>query len=269
MRLVFTSDLHGSVDLYRQLAALVDVEGVDAVVLGGDLFPSGLHADQEGFFREHMELILAGMDRPVYAIMGNNDWRANAHLLDDSPVVEHIHWRAVDLDGWRLFGYAFVDVTPFPLKDWEKWDDGERSNPDDRLAGIVTWPERREIVLDPADRRDTIERDLRGIAERHGVEDTIFVFHAPPHGTPLDLASRGHIGSVAIRRFVEMHSPPLTLHGHIHEAPHRSGSWAVHLGRSLAINPGQRPPRLHAAVVDLDERTARHTLFDGTEGFGG
>jgi len=38
---LFASDLHGSARRYRALAAVVERERPDAVLLGGDLLPSG------------------------------------------------------------------------------------------------------------------------------------------------------------------------------------------------------------------------------------
>jgi len=48
-----------------------------------------------------------------------------------------------------------------------------------------------------------------------------------------------HVGSRAIRAFIERHQPPLVLSGHIHESPRVSGSYRDAIGRTMAINPGQ------------------------------
>jgi hypothetical protein len=170
--------------------------------------------------------------------------------------------RLVDLYGHKVFGYAYVDITPFEIKDWEKFDNGTRTNVHDRLEGMVTFPERKNVRFDPADRSDTIEKDLAEVAERTDVTDTIFLFHAPPYGTHLDINERGHIGSMAIRDFITIVQPPMTLHGHIHDSPYFSDKWFTNLGTTLSVNPGQRPPRLHAAVIDLDKGIMAHTVFD-------
>lgn len=63
---------------------------------------------------------------------------------------------------------------------------------------------------------------------------TIFVSHTPPHGTKLDqLANGKHVGSTAIRRFIEIHSPDLCLTGHIHE-----GKGVDTIGSTRILNPG-------------------------------
>jgi hypothetical protein len=48
---------------------------------------------------------------------------------------------------------------------------------------------------------------------------TIFVPHAPPYGTRLDIIHSGiHVGSTAVRDFIEDKQPDLVICGHIHEA---------------------------------------------------
>jgi Icc-related predicted phosphoesterase len=66
-----------------------------------------------------------------------------------------------------------------------------------------------------------------------------------------------------VRAFIEQHQPPLTLHGHIHESPAVSGSYADRIGRTLCVNPGQSPDRLHAVIFDTDDLCATmcHTIF--------
>ena len=48
-----------------------------------------------------------------------------------------------------------------------------------------------------------------------------------------------HVGSRALRGFVERHQPPLLLSGHIHESPRVSSSYRDTLGRTVIVNPGQ------------------------------
>lgn len=68
----------------------------------------------------------------------------------------------------------------------------------------------------------------------------IFVAHQPPIDTKCDVAfdnlsptGMAHIGSVAIRKYVEEIQPRLGLFGHVHESP------AVDLlGKTVIVNPG-------------------------------
>ena len=63
---------------------------------------------------------------------------------------------------------------------------------------------------------------------------SLFVSHAPPHGTSVDkLTSGKHVGSKAIRRFIEKTSPDFCLVSHIHES-----RGADTVGNTPVVNPG-------------------------------
>ena len=72
-----------------------------------------------------------------------------------------------------------------------------------------------------------------------------------------------HVGSKALRAFIEQYAPPLTLHGHIHESPAMSGRYAVRLGSTWSINPGHDPLRFQAVTLDTDDLagTIEHTVL--------
>jgi predicted phosphodiesterase len=40
MKALFTSDLHGQIDLYRELLEVADSSSAEVLILGGDLLPS-------------------------------------------------------------------------------------------------------------------------------------------------------------------------------------------------------------------------------------
>ena len=49
--------------------------------------------------------------------------------------------------------------------------------------------------------------------------ETILMTHSPPHGTGMDRTEAGeHVGSKAIRKFIEREQPVLAISAHIHEA---------------------------------------------------
>ncbi|MCW8139339.1 MAG: hypothetical protein KIT58_10600, partial [Planctomycetota bacterium] len=111
----------------------------------------------------------------------------------------------------------------------------------------------RAATLEEVAARPTIEEDLEALAGRSDPARTVYVVHTPPWGTPLDVMHGGaHIGSRALRAFVDRRQPPLTLHGHVHESPHLTGRIDDRVGRTLVVNPGASRQRLRAALVDLD-----------------
>ena len=81
----------------------------------------------------------------------------------------------------------------------------------------------------------------------------VLVTHEPAVNTTVDLSSGRHIGSVAIRRFIEKNKPILAVSGHAHEA-HGTGS----IGPTTLINPGPLKDGRYAYIELTDKvETAR------------
>ena len=75
---------------------------------------------------------------------------------------------------------------------------------------------------------------------------------ARPPGVPLD----PHVGSIAIRRFVEQRQPLVTLHGHVHEAARLSGNWRERLGRSWCFTAAHDGDELALVAFDPERPDA-------------
>ena len=273
---LFTSDLHGQTALYEQVVAIAAAHHPRAVVIGGDLCPhaggtDGLQRQRlflEGFLVEFARRVReASPALELLLMMGNDDWAANADVLErhDGELWHVLHDRVMELDGVRVAGLSWVPITPFGLKDWERWDDGGDESPA-RLEGFVSRsgqvaPHR----FDPARKSPTIAEALDALAARTPPAETVFVLHSPPRETRLDMiGARAHVGSRAIRRFVDRHQPPLVLSGHIHESPRVSSSYRDAVGRTVAVNPGQfGSSRLCGVWFDPGrvEETLRHTVY--------
>jgi len=61
-----------------------------------------------------------------------------------------------------------------------------------------------------------------------------------------------HVGSIAVRRFIETRQPHLTLHGHIHESARLTGSWRDRIGRTLLLSAAHDGPELALIRFDLE-----------------
>jgi len=274
-RWLFTSDLHGQMGLYEQVLTEAAAGNATAVLIGGDLGP---HAEGAPGVR-HQRLFLEGFlvefarrlhdaapGAELLLLMGNDDWAANHDVLEreDGRLWRVLHERVVEVDGVRVAGASWVPITPFKIKDWERWEDGEPETPL-RLTGFRSDPHGvHDHVFDPAVRTPSIAESLAALAMRTEVRDTVFVLHSPPQGTACDVMSGGaHVGSRAIRAFVETHQPRLTLSGHIHESPRVTGAWRDRLGATICVNPGQfAGPRACAVWFDPadPDGTLRHTV---------
>ena len=273
---LFTSDLHGQTSLYEQLVAIAAAHHPRAVLIGGDLCPHAGGADGlerqrlflEGFLVEFARRILeASHGLELLLMMGNDDWAGNDDVLEkhDGRLWRVLHDRVVAVDGVSVAGLSWVPITPFGIKDWERWDDGREESPV-RLDGFVSHggtltPHR----FDPARRSPTIADSLEALAARTLPAETVFVLHSPPRDTCCDMiGARAHVGSRAIRSFIERHQPPLVLSGHIHESPRVSSSYRDAIGRTLAVNPGQfGSSRLCGVWFDPErvEQSMRHTVY--------
>jgi len=277
----FTSDLHVQFALYEQLAALAIRHRPPVIVIGGDLCPHAGDAAGPARQRVFMQGFLVEFARRIrdaspgtrlLLMMGNDDWAANVDVLEsgDGDLWLYLHERCVVVDGVAVAGLSWVPITPFGIKDWERWDDGLDEAPI-RLEGYVSrGGGLREHVFDPRRRAPTIADALETLAGLSDPAHTILVSHSPPHGTSCDVIhTRVHVGSRALRRYVETRRPPLVLSGHIHESPRVTSTYHDRIGSTVVVNPGQfGASRLSGVWFDPGDPagTLRHHAFDGAPG---
>jgi Icc-related predicted phosphoesterase len=298
MRLAYSADLHGDIDAYRALLDLAVSTGAQAAIVGGDLLPHAITLKdalqmQRDFIVERLRPLLAWFrgQHPqiaVYLLAGNDDW---AGAIEDLSGLEQeglafpLHERVYALTpqpplpsrrergrraatgvraGLWLAGYACVPLTPFSIKDYERRDDGPLPPFSFEMAYTSWGGEIEPVHAASIAAQPSIAEALATLARQSEPRRTIYVCHSPPADTPLDQMPRGrHVGSKALRAFIEQHAPPLTLHGHIHESPAMSGHYAARLGSTWSINPGHDPLRFQAVTLDTDDLagTIEHTTF--------
>jgi len=285
----FVSDLHGRVRRYQALLAAVAAERPAAVLLGGDLLPHGLRpsagerqacdvpadvvarlpAELRGsflgeFLAPRLEVLrqrLGSAYPRILLILGNDDPRTEevaAQAGQAHGLWDYLHGRCTSVAGYDVYGYACVPPTPFLLKDWERYDVSRHVDP-----GCVPPEEGHRTVPVPEDevRYGTIQADLAALFDDRSLDRAVILFHAPPYRTNLDRAALDnksvdhvpldvHVGSVAIRRFIEERQPRVTLHGHVHEAARLTGQWRERLGRTWCLSAAHDGPEL--ALVRFD-----------------
>lgn len=269
-RALFASDLHGRAGRYERLLAAVEAERPAGVFLGGDLLPGGASPESGGFLLDWLGPRLAGLRARlgsawprVFAIFGNDDPRSEVDSLAELErrgLLEHAHGRRLVLGSHAVYGYACVPPTPFLLKDWERYDVSRFVDP-----GCVSPEEGvRSVPVPEGEMRwGTIAGDLEALAGGEDVSGAVFLFHSPPHGTALDRAALDgrsvdhvpldvHVGSIAIRRFIEARQPLLTLHGHVHESARLTGAWQERLGGTVCLSAAHDGPELALVRLDLD-----------------
>jgi Icc-related predicted phosphoesterase len=284
-RALFVSDLHGRIPRYEKLFAAISREKPAAVFIGGDFLPHAWYPagsadrDHQDFVGDFLAANLLDLRRElgasyprVFLIMGNDDARLEeAALLEaaERGIWEYAHNRKATLERFEVYGYAFVPPTPFLRKDWDRYDVSRYVDPGavGPEEGIRTVP-----ASEHETRYATIKDDLDRLVDDDDLTNAIFLFHAPPYQTNLDWSLQGgrlvdhvpldrHLGSIAVRRFIESRQPLLTLHGHVHEAARLSGSWRDRLGRTHCFSAAHDGPELALVRFDLDDLDAAPREF--------
>lgn len=285
MRLLYSSDLHGNPGFYRELLELAADQQVVALIVGGDLLPRKFTlqdaiSHQRAFVREELRPLLqtfraAHPQIAIYLVPGNDDWAAaiaDLEALEAEGLLYLLHQRVLPLAAdanssirW-IAGYGCVPLTPFSIKDFERRDGDNLPNYSLAMAyqSKVGSDSPLPISADELRAKPSIAEELAQLAAQSDPSQTLYVCHSPPFDLAIDLANgERHIGSRSLRRFIETHQPPLTLHGHIHEAPAKTGRYADQIGATWCLNPGNDARRLHAILFDSDApaTTFNHTIY--------
>ncbi|MEW6076840.1 MAG: metallophosphoesterase family protein [Thermodesulfobacteriota bacterium] len=190
----------GLTDIHGQLAAVDGMAAVlrkaDMVLLAGDITHFGREdaAGQVLFkIRKYASVVLA--------VCGNCDYAGVEKVLTREKV--SCHGVRVLADGVAFVGLGGSLTTPFHTP-------GEYT--EDELAGFL----------------DAAATDLNSELP------LVLISHQPPLHTACDRLSDGtHVGSRAVRQFIERYQPLLCLTGHIHEA-----AGMDRIGRTVIVNPG-------------------------------
>jgi Icc-related predicted phosphoesterase len=208
MRIIAFTDIHGS---YNRLEEILRKEAsFDAVIIGGDLTTHGT-TDEAG----SVILRLQKFGKPVFAVAGNMDLPAFDSIYEALGV--NINSKGVVVGDVGFFGVAGSSFTP-----------------------MNTPYEISELEI--------TQRATMGWRDVTSARWKIFVPHAPPKGTTLDKLLIGkHVGSAAVREFVELHQPDALVCGHIHES-----RGIDLLGKTHMVNCGAAAHGYYA-VIELTE----------------
>jgi len=205
MKIFAIADIHGRTDYPKEVAA--ELQHADLILIAGDITNFGDSDDAE-----HVLEQLISLNRRILAVPGNCDRRGVNRMLTVKKMNLHgVRW---NIGGAVLYGIGGCSKTPFHTP--QEYSETEIS---DILNGFEVSREAKTHIL---------------------------VSHAPPNNTKLDKVLIGfHVGSKAIRKFIEDFQPDLVICGHIHEA-----RGADRIGKTLIINPGPFPK--HYSMIHLD-----------------
>jgi Icc-related predicted phosphoesterase len=211
MKIAYFVDIHGRFEAVPR--AMAQIGQVDLLIIGGDITTMGTPDDA---------VAAIGRWRPMAAQL-----LALAGNMDSPAIDARLAELGVALDSR---GVRFGDVGVF---------------------GVSAAP--RSPLHTPYELSDEelMRRTAKGFAAVKDCRVGIFCPHAPPRGTACDrLRSGEHVGSAALRTFIEREQPNLVLCGHIHES---RGLDAI--GRTQIVNPGPTTAG-HYALVAVNNEVA-------------
>jgi uncharacterized protein len=208
MRIAYLVDVHGRFDAVPD--AIGAIGEADVLLIGGDITTGGT-PDQAAAAIERWRPLAPRL----LAVAGNMDSPEIDERLSDLGV-------ALDARGYQLGLVGIFGVSAAPH------------------SPLRTPYELSEAELD--------RRIGHGFSAVRDCRVKVFCPHPPPRGTSCDrLPSGEHVGSTAVRSFVDREQPDVVLCGHIHEAR------AVdRIGGTQVVNPGPAAAG-HYAIVDIDD----------------
>lgn len=198
MRVLIFSDGHGKLKNIEALKS--EIEKSDLLLFAGD-FTKFAHPKTGKSYLEKLKEFA----KPTFSVLGNCDYPEILEMTKkfnfsvDGAIKQHGKLYITGAGG----GSKFTGTTP-----------NERT--DDEFAKDL------DIAGKKLDKKEITANKL------------IVITHNPPLNTNLDLASKSkHVGSKAIRDFIEKHEPLLHISGHIHESVGQDK-----IGKTILINPG-------------------------------
>jgi Icc-related predicted phosphoesterase len=272
----FVSDLHGKMSRYEALLKIIKKEKPDFVFIGGDLLPH--KRNQPNLAKNHktdfvkdflipkFDKLKAKMDcnyPDIFLIPGNDDHKILFDKVNEGEKIDlwrNLHNHCVVIGKYRFYGYACVPPTPFRMKDWDRLDVSEAIE----IGCIAPTDGFHSLPPDHDPENDTIQNDLQVLSNNDDMEFSVFLFHSPPFKTVLDIASLHradpnlpptalHVGSKAIRNFIDEKQPYITMHGHIHESSRITGEWKQRLGRTWSFSAAYDGPELALIKFELND----------------
>ncbi len=196
MKIIGITDIHGRRNYSPQVQEAL--RSADLVVCSGDLTDFGSAQDAERILEE-----IRLQNPNILAVSGNCDHPGVNTVLSVSDI--NLHNNAKTMGSVTFYGLGGSNPSPFHTP--QELDE-------DQIAGI-----------------------LKNYKKTEDSRWHVFVTHAPPAHTKVDRTFfRQHVGSGAVRAFIEEFRPDLVLCGHIHEA-----RGIDTINETIVINPGPFP----------------------------
>lgn len=234
MRFLSVADFHYTLKQWDWVASVAG--NYDLLVIPGDLLDIVTPVDldvQILVVKKYLRRIAA--DVPILISSGNHDGdRRTEYGESVAEWLQEIHQVGIYVDGnsYEQEGVLFT-ICPW-------WD------------GDVSQQQVGELLARDAEKKK---------------DRWIWLYHAPPIGSPLAWDGRREFGDEALPDWIEKYQPNLVLAGHIHQAPFvRDGQWFDRVGDTLVFNAGKQIGEIPALIeFDLSEDIATWRSLAGIE----
>lgn len=207
MRILALTDIHGA---YSKVEEILRKEPADVVIIGGDLTTVGSVKEAENALQRFQSI-----NTNLLCVAGNMDLPEHDNLFARMGI--SINGRGKTIGDVGFFGVSASPKSP-----------------------LHTPYEISE--------EEIAKRALDGFKDVQHCKVKIFVPHPPPFGTKVDIVHSGiHVGSAAVRDFIEEYKPDVVICGHIHEARGRDT-----IEKTIIVNCGPAG-RGHYVIIDIGE----------------
>jgi len=208
MKIIALTDVHGAYDLANEI---IKKESPDVLIIGGDLTTVGTVKEVETAIIRFKTLT-----KQIFCISGNMDLPQHDKLYEQLGI--SLNGKGVIYNSIGFFGVSASPhsslKTPYEISENE-------------IANLLS----------------------SGFRQIEQSKIKILVSHAPPFGTKVDITHNGiHVGSMAVREFIEEAKPDIVICGHIHEA---RGQDVIE--RSRIVNCGKASDGYYAVIQILEE----------------
>ncbi|MDI6767721.1 MAG: metallophosphoesterase [Bacteroidota bacterium] len=208
MKIIAITDIHGEYDIVEEI---IRKESPDLLIIGGDLTTVGSIKEAEQALQRFKSLC-----KNIFCVAGNMDLPQHDGLFERLSI--GLNGKGVQIENIGFFGVSGCPLSPL------------------RTPYEIS---EEEIT----------ERIERGYLEVKHAPIRILVSHAPPFGTKVDIVHLGiHVGSMAVRSFIEDEKPDVVICGHIHEG---RGQDKIEISR--IINCGMASHGYYVCITIMNE----------------
>ena len=223
MKIVAVGCIHNDVENLLRFVDILRAAEFDVLVCPGDFTDGAL---PKGFSNIDIGKLIVeefkSLGKPVLVVPGSWD-RDLLDFFDKSGL--SIHGKGKEIKGVGFYGYGGAK-TPF---------------------GLPLEPSEDEIFNGLKKAYDEVKRS----------KIKVQVTHAPPARTKLDMIPSGaHVGSEAVRKFLEQMNPQAAICAHIHEAR------GVDEIKNIKIVNTGRLPEGHYALIEVTESGVSAKIVD-------